>query len=127
MITCYTSYFMACWVDPGCINKNSDKALKISALKRFKFDEVIFEAKCECRTCAFEKPARSKHCPICKTCVEKFDHHCVWINQCVGLYNYRYFLGFLFTHALICTYGLIIGYQIMMAVVDREGLWDTEF
>lgn len=41
------------------------------------------------------KPERSHHCRTCKTCVLKYDHHCPWINQCVGLGNERYFILFM--------------------------------
>lgn len=29
-------------------------------------------------------------------CVMKMDHHCPWINNCVGHYNHGYFTSFLF-------------------------------
>lgn len=45
----------------------------------------------------------------------------------MGLYNYRFFLGFIFLHAVIGTYGSILGYQILMGIVDKEKLLDATF
>ena len=69
MLMCYTSYFMACWVDPGRLDKNVEPREHLMAIKRFKPDGIMFEKKNKCTTCEFEKPARSKHCNMCKCCI----------------------------------------------------------
>ena len=80
MILCYASYFAACWVEPGNLTQDSKREDILAAIKRFKYDGVMFEKKTKCKTCKFDKPARSKHCSCCNMCVQKMDHHCVWIN-----------------------------------------------
>ena len=114
MMICYISFYLACTTDPGIIRKNNHK----KAMRKFEFDEVMYQKNAECSTCKFAKPARSKHCSVCNLCVEKFDHHCIWINNCVGLYNYRYFILFILTHAIICIYGGIVGILVFVSIAD---------
>ncbi|XP_078442598.1 putative protein S-acyltransferase 14 isoform X2 [Wolffia australiana] len=49
-----------------------------------------------CKKCTNFKPPRCHHCSVCGRCVLKMDHHCVWVVNCVGALNYKFFLLFLF-------------------------------
>lgn len=70
-----------------------------------------------CRLCKSNVSKTSKHCAPCGRCVNSFDHHCKWLNNCVGARNYKHFLvsviGF-FLNSLfifIFTLELIIEYS----------------
>ncbi|KAH1195953.1 putative protein S-acyltransferase 17 [Glycine max] len=87
-------FLLTSFSDPGTIN-TENVAHYISA---YPYDNIIYSEK-ECSTCKIPKPARSKHCSICDRCVARFDHHCGWMNNCIGEKNTRHFL--------ICLYGTV--------------------
>lgn len=48
-----------------------------------------------CTTCHIVRPPRASHCNDCNSCVLRYDHHCPFVNNCIGQRNYMFFLGFL--------------------------------
>ena len=55
-----------------------------------------------CPECVVQRKPRSIHCQVCGKCVEKFDHHCPWINSCIGARNLSlFFLFILWTEVFI--------------------------
>jgi len=113
----YVSFYVACVSDPGIITKENVDAL----CEHFKYDHILYSER-TCETCKFKKPARSKHCSTCGHCIAKSDHHCVWINNCVGYLNFRYFLLFLISNIVISLYGCYLSIYLMRAKGDSIGL-----
>jgi len=63
-----------------------------------------------CGRCESYRPPRAHHCRVCKRCIRKMDHHCPWINNCVGEYNQKYFILFLIYTGIASLYcvGIVV-------------------
>ena len=61
-----------------------------------------------CDKCDCVKPPRSHHCSRCGRCVYRMDHHCVWVSNCVGQRNLKFFLNFVFYMAIYLLYSVTI-------------------
>lgn len=42
------------------------------------------------------KPDRAHYCRMLSRCVLKMDHFCPWLNNCIGFYNHKFFVLFIF-------------------------------
>ncbi|KAK4549334.1 hypothetical protein LTR36_006331 [Oleoguttula mirabilis] len=89
-------------------------------LHDYPYDHVLFRPGTVCKTCNLAKPARSKHCSLCGYCVAKCDHHCPWVNNCLGRGNYRYFLALLLALGILQIYGAGLSYWILKPYLDVD-------
>eukprot|EP01018_Ginkgo_biloba_P010138 Gb_39365 [translate_table: standard] len=66
---------------PAIVSKNEGISPELTE------DDIVF-----CSLCNKKVKKRSKHCKSCDKCVDGFDHHCRWLNNCVGRKNYTTFM-----------------------------------
>ena len=61
-----------------------------------------------CNMCFVLRPKNSSHCPDCQCCILDRDNHCPWMNNCVGLFNRKFYILFCFYSILAVGYSFLI-------------------
>jgi hypothetical protein len=87
-ITIIITFLALHYSDSRYTNLKIDKSLLKLALEGEPLTNI-------CPYCSVYKSALSRHCYTCNKCIEDFDHHCIWIDNCIGKRNYNLFLIFL--------------------------------
>ncbi|XP_026103621.1 probable palmitoyltransferase ZDHHC12 isoform X2 [Carassius auratus] len=76
-----------------------------------------------CGRCLVQQPMRSKHCQTCQHCVRRYDHHCPWIENCVGERNHRWFVLYLAVQLVVLLWGLYMAcYLVQVRLQSRSHL-----
>nr|XP_033331960.1 uncharacterized protein LOC117223657 [Megalopta genalis] len=118
----FCSHLTVLLLDPADPRVRAQPANKVlPEFDRTKHARVIENGRCHlCNITTDSK--RTKHCSICNKCVARFDHHCKWLNNCIGARNYSAFLVCLISAILasLSVAGLSATELTLSFLFDRE-------
>mmetsp|Transcript_29318 Transcript_29318/g.34387 ORF Transcript_29318/g.34387 Transcript_29318/m.34387 type:complete len:225 (+) Transcript_29318:27-701(+) len=80
-----------------------------------------------CPTCKLINTPRSFHCMVCNKCVERFDHHCPWIDNCVGHNNFvRFYIYLLVQFAYLVIMLIVVIKSMKIDISQYSEIADME-
>ncbi|XAR54461.1 Protein S-acyltransferase [Bertholletia excelsa] len=113
---CFVSFFACVLTDPGGVPSSYVPDVEDHATSDQQPIKTGIQRK-RCDKCSVYKPPRTHHCRSCRRCILRMDHHCIWINNCVGLRNYKAFFVLVAYTTMASIYSSVI---IVSCAVRKE-------
>lgn len=118
LLSVVLSFLLVTFMNPGYVTLGN----VATAVRQFPDNHIIFFGR-QCTTCRLPRPARAKHCSVCDRCVLLFDHHCLWVNNCIGYRNYPWFILFLVLNVTMMWYGAYLCQSALLLQKRPFGWW----
>lgn len=67
----------------------------------------------------------TKHCRECNRCVLHFDHHCKWLNNCIGKKNYRQYSTLLIFFEMHNFLIMIVAGFVLNGLINKEAVYEN--
>ncbi|KAI7868939.1 DHHC palmitoyltransferase-domain-containing protein [Spinellus fusiger] len=144
-VLCFAAMLKTSWTDPGIIPRDLDPSPEhdddqgstygaslwshnVPAQREVRIKDNTWALR-YCDTCKLYRPPRASHCRQCDNCVENEDHHCIWLNNCIGKRNYRPFFTFIVTATLLCCYVIVFSVVHLLSIAKQQanGSFNTLF
>ncbi|XP_023421196.1 palmitoyltransferase ZDHHC12 isoform X2 [Cavia porcellus] len=100
-------YLAVSLMDPGYVNTQPQPQEEAKEEQTAMVPPAI--ALRRCRFCLVLQPLRARHCRDCRRCVRRYDHHCPWMENCVGERNHPLFVAYLALQLAVLLWGLHLG------------------
>lgn len=96
------------------INPNSNEETIKNSVDLIKVVESNGSLASVCFKCKIRQNQEltTTHCIVCDQCIFNFNHHCFWVNKCIGKRNLWLFYSFLIAVAVNLGLIIITAYQV---------------
>ena len=114
IITLFVSFYLVNKSDPGFLEAKDNLTWLQMVENKVHINEY-------CPYCRVKITSSVKHCHICKRCISGFDHHCNWIDNCVGEKNKMRFIFFVSTTLFNLIFNFCISLTAIQSVDVQNG------